>query len=145
VPFGEEESTINIDKYHVDIDFDVTIGKGNDFFVFTTISINKDEIKKMPCHLITLDSVSVFTIERKGKVTQEMRDMYIKESAIGIAFNNARGFIQNITSYSPLGSYTFPLFAINILFNQKYQNSIDMESIDADKKPVKPVKRKSIP
>lgn len=111
---------LDYSKYVVDLDFTVTIGESKGYiFVYTNVKVN-DVQTKFPCHVIDIDAGSVFQI--KGNVSKEMRDTLIKNSAIPIAFNNVRGFIQNITSYIPIGSYTLPLFTISDLINNEYIN-----------------------
>lgn len=124
-----------IDKYQIDVDFEVRIAKDNVIIVFTTVNINANQTQF--CHKIKVDAISVFELGTSKPASREILDTYIKDSAIGIAFNNLRGYIRAITAYSPIGMYNLPLFSVASLIDEKYK-----DILNPAEPPIKKVSRK---
>lgn len=114
----ELSDEVDESNYIVDLDFDVRLDDSGDIFIHTHISVNNVNAE-FPCHVIDVDGASIFRIETSADLTPEIRDEFIRNSAIPIAFSNMRGYIQNVTSYSPIGTYILPLFSVYQLIESK--------------------------
>ncbi|MBL7691468.1 MAG: hypothetical protein JNM41_07730 [Flavipsychrobacter sp.] len=119
----ESIEELDEDKYVLDLKFKITVDKDSGhIFVYTSVIVNSPEAK-YPCHILDVDAGTVFYIDPSSGITEENKELMIKASAVPIAFNNVRGFIQNATSYSPIGVYMLPLFSASTLMQNQFKKS----------------------
>lgn len=101
-------------EFPVNIDFDVK----NDnrlYYVFVTITINNDESSDFG-YSIDVTGASVFEFE-DGISEEDKSDLI--SSGVNMAITNLRGYINAVTAYYPLGSFSFHSIDMNALFEAK--------------------------
>jgi|GEM_PF-530100 len=104
------------DEYEIDIDYAIRKANEQIIAIFAKIYINIGDTVKIG-HSIFVESITTFGID--DGLTESDAKSLITVSGVSIAFNNLRGYISNLTSQSPTGSYLFPTFDIIALINAK--------------------------
>ena len=113
------EDEIDPNTYVVDLDFDITVEEGGPIVIVTTVDVSGPNAD-VPCHVLHVVGGTVFEITSDDEVDSEILDHHIQNTALAAAFHNMRCFIQNMTSYLPIGPYTLPLFPTHQLMDMKY-------------------------
>ena len=99
----------------VDIDFDVKMSKEGAMFVFTNVEINNDDDANFGYSIFVAGATSFSFAE---DMDENERKSFIG-SAVNISITNLRNYINNATSYYPLGSFSFHSIDMNALFEAK--------------------------
>lgn len=129
----EEQDNINeidmVSNYELDFDFMIKTSGDNLYAVFTKVIVNEGEMK-LPGHSILAEGVSIFRINPsvlKAITANDIKSL-INFSAVTIAFSNIRGFISDMTSYSPSGKYLFPVFDLQSLIKRKHEKMLALKA-----------------
>lgn len=104
-----------MNKVPVDIDFDVKRSSKGDLFVFASVRINSHEDADFG-YSIHVSGATLFTFA-EGMSENEREDFI--GSAVSISITNLRNYINNTTSYYPLGSFSFHSIDMKALFDAK--------------------------
>lgn len=99
----------------VNIDFDIKTNDEGLHYVFATIEINNEESADFG-YSINVTGASVFEFE-EGITEKETNDLI--PSGVNITITNLRGYIKAVTSYYPLGSFSFHTIDMNALFEAR--------------------------
>lgn len=113
-----------MNKLPVDIDFDVRRSSKGDLFVFSSVNINNGVDFG---YSISVSGGTLFTFA-EGMSENEKEDFIA--SAVSIAITNLRNYINNATSYYPLGSYSFHSIDMKALFDAKSNQKRERDAED---------------
>ena len=97
------------------IDFDIKINEEGLYYAFVTIGINKEESADFG-YSINVTGASVFEFE-DDTPDDEKQDLI--SSGVNITITHLRGYINAVTSYYPLGSFSFHSIDMKALFQEK--------------------------
>lgn len=97
-----------IKNYPIDIDFGFQM-ESNDkgLTLFTKVSVNQAEANQ-PGHSIFAESVAFIEGSVYADLAPAQRADLIEIPAVNLSINLLRGFIANISAYSPWGKYVLP-------------------------------------
>lgn len=112
---SQHESFSKMKVLPVDIDFDVKMSKEGAMFVFTNVEINNDDDANFGYSIFVAGATSFSFAE---DMDENERKSFIG-SAVNISITNLRNYINNATSYYPLGSFSFHSIDMNALFEAK--------------------------
>ena len=112
---SQHESFSKMKVLPVDIDFDVKMSKEGAMFVFTNVEINNDDDANFGYSIFVAGATSFSFAE---DMDENERQSFIG-SAVNISITNLRNYINNATSYYPLGSFSFHSIDMNALFEAK--------------------------
>ena len=115
---GEDVSK-KMNDAHVNINFDIKMNEESLYYVFVTVQINNDDSADFG-YSIDVTGASVFEFE--DEVTDKEKNDLIS-SGVNITITNLRGYINAVTAYYPLGSYSFHAIDMNALFSEKENES----------------------
>lgn len=101
----------------VNIDFDIKSNEEGLYYVFATIEINNEESTDFG-YSINVTGASVFEFE-KGISEKEKNDLI--SSGVNITITNLRGYINAVTSYYPLGPFSFHSIDMRALLEVKVE------------------------
>lgn len=146
----EDISVIDmVSGYELDFDFMIKTTNDNFYAIFTKVIVNEGETK-LPGHSILAEGVSIFRInplELKNLKADDVKSL-INFSAVTLAFSNIRGFISDMTSYTPSGKYFFPVFDLQSLIKNKQKKMLASKAVEtktkvksATKTPVRKTKK----
>lgn len=102
-------------KCPVNIDFEIKSNEEGLYYVFVTIEINNEESTDFG-YSINVTGASVFEFE-EGISEKEKNDLI--SSGVNITITNLRGYINTVTSYYPLGSFSFHSIDMRALLEAK--------------------------
>lgn len=145
---SEDQEEINVRQmvtdYVLDFDYMIKTSGENLYAIFTKVIVNDGE-NKLPGHSIFAEAVSVFRInpEYTDKVEADDVKSLINFSAVTIAFSNIRGFISDITAYTPPGKYLFPIFDLQSLIKNKQEKMLLLKKANTPLK-AKAIKKKIV-
>ena len=141
----EDQEEINVIQmvtdYTLDFDYMIKISGENLYAIFTKVIVNDGE-NKLPGHSIFAEAVSVFRINPDKLEADDMKSL-INFSAVTIAFSNIRGFISDITAYTPPGKYLFPIFDLQSLIKKKQKKKLPLKKANTQIK-AKATKKKVV-
>lgn len=113
--FNREEI---FDIYQIDFDFMTRKEQDGAIMLFTKIGINSSDEPQVG-YSILVESITILDINATfGLSDKESKDL-IYYSGLGIAINNLRHFISNMTTFGPLGKYILPSIDINAIHEEK--------------------------
>lgn len=110
-----EEVTNKMLEAPVNINFDVKTNDSGMHYVFARIEINNEESASFG-YSINVMGASVFDFE-EGVEDSAKSDLIA--SGVNITITNLRGYIKAVTSYYPLGSFSFHSIDMGALFESK--------------------------
>jgi len=124
-----------VSNYELDFDYMIKTSNENLYAIFTKVIVNEGE-GKLPGHSIFAEGVSIFRISPSILSTLKEDDIksLINFSAVTIAFSNIRGFISDMTSYTPSGKYLFPIFDLQSLIKTKQEKFLSLKANQIKKK-----------
>jgi len=136
-PVGKKEINVIdvMSGYELDFDYMIKTNNENSYAIFTKVIVNEGETK-LPGHSIFAEGVSIFRInpsELKSLRADDVKSL-INFSAVSIAFSNIRGFISDMTSYTPSGKYLFPVFNLKSLIENKQERMLAIKTAEAKTK-----------
>lgn len=105
------------EEYEIEIDFTKNEKENGEFLVYTRIAVNQSK-EKLPGHSLNVEGVGVFKItdnDLSDDVVLNLKTM----SPITMMISSIRGYIMNITSYTPLGKYILPSLDITGILQTK--------------------------
>lgn len=109
-----------MDKYPVDINFDVKYDEDNNIYmILVSVKINPE---KNEGYSIYADGCGIFEIE----ADEDTRIIY--QSGVNICITNIRAYIASLTSYYPMGKFNFHSIDMNAFFKAKEE--IDTQDTD---------------
>lgn len=106
---------IETKKMPVDIDFFMKQNEDGSFYLFTKVSINQGEDQK-PGYSIYTEGVGLFDFQ--PELSAEEKSKYYN-SGVNICIGNLRQYICAITSYYPLGRFSFHSIDMPALLKSK--------------------------
>lgn len=143
-PTDREEIDVDelTENYVLDFDYMIKTSRDHLYAVFTKVIINDDE-NKLPGHTIFVEAVSLFRINMDYPDQQKPEDIkaLINFSAVTLAFSNVRGYISDLTSYTPSGKYLFPIFDLQFLIKKKQEQMANLKKIKEAAKRKTPKKK----
>lgn len=101
-------------SFSVDIDFGIKQDE-DIFLVFVKAEINNGR-KKKSGYSIFVEGVGNFSIDNSMESSQKQS---LINSSVNICITNLRSYINNVTSYYPLGSFNFHSIDMPALFKAK--------------------------
>lgn len=121
LPEDVEQYATIADSYTIDVDFTKfgVNGAPNITRMFMKIEVNKEEPIKTGISLI-VEGMALFKII---DASDEEKNELLNRSGISMIMNSLRGFISNMTSYTPFGRYVLPSIDVTDLLNQKFGSS----------------------
>jgi len=112
----QEDPTKYLKDYPVDIDFTSPSLEADKFYrLFMKIEINWT--KDFPGHSLQVEGVGIFTLD--SSVSEQDKVNLLTTSAISMLMNSLRGYISNMTSYTPFGRYVLPSISVHDLIIDK--------------------------
>lgn len=117
IPWSKDASEERHLNHSVDIDFDVMKHKEdeNKHIILITLRVNPE---KEPGYYACVKGLGAFDIA-DSSVSEKEKNQLVLFSGVSICVTQLRSFIANLTSYYPLGKYSFPAIDINDLIKQK--------------------------
>lgn len=105
-------------KMPLNIDFAITNNEENhSIYIFVKVEINVDE-KLKPGYSIMAEGVGVFSFE--SSVSEEEKKG-LTSSGVNICITNLRSYVNTITSFYPLGRFSFHSIDMLALFKDKVE------------------------
>ncbi|TWV15106.1 hypothetical protein FQ707_01980 [Bacteroidaceae bacterium HV4-6-C5C] len=102
-------------KYPVDIDFKIQTDNKGSFLIFVKVDINAgDKIKSG--YSISAEGVGLFSLSQEAP--QDKVQGYVN-SGVNICITNLRAYINTMTSFYPLGRFSFHSIDMPALFKSK--------------------------
>lgn len=105
------------EKQPIDIDFRIKTDNEGTFIIFVDIKINRGD-KPTPGYSIAVSGVGMF------KLSQDVPESEIQgyvNSGVNICVTNLRSYINAITSFYPLGRFSFHSIDMPALFKSKQE------------------------
>lgn len=116
IPETQEDPGKYIKDYNVDIDFTSPSLENDQFFrLFMKIEVNWT--KDLPGHSLQIEGVGIFAFD--SSINEDQKIMMLTTSGISMLMNSLRGYISNITAYTPIGRYVLPSVSVNDLIKDK--------------------------
>ncbi len=116
----DEHLDIDLNTLPVHIDFDILQPEDKeDYSRLLNIEVKINAAKKHPGYSIYLRAGAIFDIINHNKLDDKTIKNLLGISALSISISQARGYLQNITSYGFCRSYLLPPIDINDLFEKK--------------------------
>lgn len=119
--FDDDENVDLLDvtqKYPVDIDFKIQTDNKGSFLIFVQIDINAGDNPE-PGYSISASGVGLFKLSQE--VPQEKVQGYVN-SGVNICITNLRAYVNTMTSFYPLGRFSFHSIDMPALLKSKEEN-----------------------
>jgi hypothetical protein len=116
---GEDFEDYN--TYPVDLDFDFIQGVGKNFFsldVYISSNIEKNILE--PGYSFSLNASAEFYYN-EDKINKPSKSFSIFQSGLEIAIGQIRGYLANVSAFSPVGVYHLPSLDLIKLFERKFE------------------------
>lgn len=119
---GEPDKYENIEaelfnQYEIEIDFVNNLKDDNDFNLYTRISVNYGK-NKLPGHSLRIEGTGLFELNKEN-LNPDVISNLSTLSALTMMISSIRGYIMNLTGYSPMGKFVLPSLDINDIIKQK--------------------------
>lgn len=112
---------INTDElfsaYNIDVDFAVKRHDDTNFTIFTKAVINHEGAQ--PGYVLFAEGVSSFHIDGPSSLPEATLQNLLVFSGVGIAMQQLRSRVADLTSFAPLGKYMLPTLDMDDLLKQK--------------------------
>lgn len=99
----------------LDIDFAIKENEDNSLYVFVKIGINVSD-NAQPGYSIMAEGVGVFSFE---DLVSDKEKNQLASSGVNICITNLRSYVNTITSFYPLGRFSFHSIDMPALFKSK--------------------------
>lgn len=106
-------------KYSLDVDFAIKRQDDTNFTIFTKADINSDGAQ--PGYVLFAEGVSSFHIAEPSTLPEVKLQNLLVFSGVGIAVQQLRSRVADLTSFAPFGKYMVPTLDIDDLLKQKQE------------------------
>ena len=111
------EADVLFARYAVTVDFAIQRQDDSTFTIFTKAGINQDSAQ--PGYVLFAEGVSTFLFTDPSALADDKFQNLLVYSGVGIAMQQLRSRVADLTSFAPLGKYMLPTLDINDLLAQK--------------------------
>lgn len=128
IPPKEEEVNLNkqelFEQYEIDIDYSIQERNDKFILIFMKCGVNFNQDKpKMGYELFT-EIVNVYDISQlKENINEDSTKKIVVFSGLGIAINNIRNYLYNITNQGPFKEYLLPAIDVQSIIEIKNQKA----------------------
>lgn len=106
-------------QYGIEVDFAIKRQDDTDFTIFTKADINSEGIQ--PGYVLFVEGVSSFHIAEPSMLPEAKLQNLLVFSGVGIAMQQLRSRIADLTSFAPFGKYMIPTLDMDDLLQQKQE------------------------
>lgn len=120
-----ETDTVDINdlfsSYEIDVDFAIQPQDDANFTIFTKAGINQTGSK--PGYKLFAEGVSTFRITDSAALPETTLQNLLVFSGVGIAMQQLRSRIADLTSFAPFGKYMLPTLDVDDLLTRKREQA----------------------
>jgi preprotein translocase subunit SecB len=132
---SDDPQNIHLQNLPIEIDFDIFEPKENledDDLRIIEMKIAINKTRKKPGYYIALTASGVFAVDTVDKLSHDEKENLLGISTINMMVSNIRGFLKNVTSYSPYGHYILPSVDMKHLIQEKNKQDTKYREQNAD-------------
>lgn len=117
IPSGDASLNLMEATKDMPVDIDFAIKKNDDdlFFIFVKVEINNTD-NPQPGYSILAEGIGAFGLQEG--LTDNEKQQYIS-SGVNICITNLRSYVNTVTSFYPLGRFSFHSIDMPALFKSK--------------------------
>ena len=119
------------ENYAIEIDFVNNSREKNSFSLYTRIVVNYGKVK-LPGHSLMVEGTGLFELEKES-LDEEAFNNLSTLSALTMMISSLRGYIMNLTGYSPMGKFVLPSLDIYELIKLKNEKKKRKKKKDIEK------------
>lgn len=105
------------DRYGIEVDFAIKRQDDTNFTIFTKAAVNQAELQ--PGYVLFAEGVSTFRITEPSALPPDKLQNLVVFSGVGIAMQQLRSRVADLTSFAPFGKYMLPTLDMDDLLEQK--------------------------
>lgn len=124
----KEEVNLNrqelFEQYEIDIDYSIQEGNDNFILIFMKCGVNFNQDKPKIGYELFTEIVNVYDISKLQKnINNDNIKKIVIFSGLGIAINNIRNYLYNITNQGPFKEYLLPAIDVQSIIEIKNQKA----------------------
>ncbi len=108
-------------RYGIDVDFAIRRQDDTNVTIFTKAAVNHDAAQ--PGYVLFAEGISSFQLTDPSALPEAKRQNLVVFSGVGIAMQQLRSRIADLTSFAPFGKYMLPTLDMDDLLKQKQEKN----------------------
>ena len=128
IPPKEEEVNLNkqelFEQYEIDIDYSIQERNDKFILIFMKCGVNFNQDKPQMGYELFAEIVNVYDVSQlKETIDEDSTKKIVVFSGLGIAINNIRNYLSNITNQGPFKEYLLPAIDVQSIIEIKNEKA----------------------